>query len=424
MECTAVKDHLTITPEYRLEIYLTACGHAISKFEPMRDLFREQNDPRLYLERNIKGPLLARFENQYNRTAAEEAIANTLCSHLEEPIRKQIAKKIGNNMKKMMRESDEQHFSSKMALKVKVLIDISEKEEFKEVMYYVTNIKACLEKRIKNYTILYCDEIESGENSRLQNIAKEIVATLINVVKDQLNKLNETDVKKLLSAFCEDKKIREQLGVDFEPLDFLATNGDESLQELNLDNFKNNIKAGLKKLLEKLEASFDHIKYETEMVRWQDKPHELLSKDLVGCTAECPFCGEQCDRQLSDHSTKHKVDVHRSTCLIGYHYEDTHKMVTHFCPTQVSDESAMFKDRETNFSSHYFKDYGSIQAYSNWSILPDAPCEDSKYWKKFINTYNRDLAEKYGVKPADIPRDWPGITRSEVEKNLNKVYHL
>ena len=425
-ECIAVKDHLIVTPEYRLEIYLTACGHAISKFEMMRDVFKEKNDPRLYLERNIKGPLFAKFKNQYYQTEAEEAIANTLCSHLEEPIKKQVAKKIGRVMATKMMNSEHQHFSSKMALKVRVLTDIyHEKDAFSRCMYYATNVKACLEGWMKYYAIKYCDEIESGNSSRLQATVKDEVAAMIQIVQEKVKLLNKTDVKKWLSAFCEDDTIKTQLGVDLEPEDLLVVNGDESLQELNLNNFKDQIKAGLQKLQKKLDTSFAHIKYETEVAHWQDKPHELRSRKVIGCTAQCPFCGEQCDILHADHSgTKHRVGVHRSNCLAGYRDENSGKLVTGFCPTYVAG-NMLFSNKDTNYVYRPYKDYQSINGeYSNWSIPPDKPSDDSSYWKMFIATHNDALASRHNAKPADIPSDWRSIQWPEVEQNLKKVYNL
>ena len=425
-ECRAVKDHLCVTPEYRIEVYLIACGHAIPKFEMMRDTFKEKNDPRLYLERNIKGPLFTKFKNQYYQTEAEEAIANTLCSHLEEPIKKQIAKKIGSKMATKMMHSEYQHFSNKMALKVKVLTDIHHHEnKFSECLVYIKNIKVCLEEWMKQYVFKYCDEIESGTSTRLQNAVKDEISLMIQIVQDKVKRMNETDANKWLSAFCEDDKIKAELGVDLEPADILVIYGDKSLQELNLDNFKDQIKAGLEKLHEKLNASFGQIKYETEMAHWQDKPHELCSRKVIGCTAQCPFCGEQCDLLDPDHKdTKHRVRVHRSIYFTEYTDKHSGELMTDFCTTCVAGDSK-FSNKETDNKHIPYKDYQSVnEEYASWSITPDKPSDDSAYWKMFIATHNDRLAALFRAKPAVIPSDWRSIEWPEVEQNLKKVYNL
>ena len=78
IEGKMAKLNLSITSN--LDLYLSMCGYAIPKFEEMAKSFVERNDPRLYLERNVRGVLFTRFRDQYYQTEAEEAIANTLCA--------------------------------------------------------------------------------------------------------------------------------------------------------------------------------------------------------------------------------------------------------------------------------------------------------------------------------------------------------
>ena len=56
---------ITFTPEYNLEIYIRVCGFAIPKFQEMADSFEKRNDPRVYIERHVKGPLFTIFKDQY-----------------------------------------------------------------------------------------------------------------------------------------------------------------------------------------------------------------------------------------------------------------------------------------------------------------------------------------------------------------------
>lgn len=90
---STIKDTHSLTYEYHIDMYLIMSGCAISKFEEMAKLFQERNDPLLYLERKEKGPLFIKFKSQYVQTEAEEAIADTLCAYLEDPIKMQIRKK-------------------------------------------------------------------------------------------------------------------------------------------------------------------------------------------------------------------------------------------------------------------------------------------------------------------------------------------
>ena len=69
-ESAVLKDLLTFRSTYKHEIYLRVCGYAVTEFERMAESFRARNDPQLYLEKNLKGPLFTKLKIQYNQTEA------------------------------------------------------------------------------------------------------------------------------------------------------------------------------------------------------------------------------------------------------------------------------------------------------------------------------------------------------------------
>ncbi len=420
------KDDITFTPLYIVQVYLTACGYMIPVFKKMRDSFNQRNDPRRYLERHLKEPLFTSFKNQYYQTAAEEAIASTLCASLTEPIKMQARQVLGSIMVGQMKGADH-YFSSKSALKVKVLLDLHEEDNFESYMFYLNNAKRYLQNKLDQYTLKYCDEI-TGENTRLQVMAKEEVTRLVGIIESKINYTeNESSIHEWVSAFCKDEKLRSELGVRLEPSYLLA--GYDSLHELNIERLKGQIRTGLKNLMDKLHDSFNGIECDSEMWFWRSLPHELLG-NLIGCTEQCPFCGEQCDLQDPDHTAnngpKHFVSVHRSTGLRGNTrcYEDSEELqlMTGFCPTFVSgrDKRNVFRNRSTNEEWHPYEDYQSI--YPQWSIPPDVTASNSLYWKQFIGKYKDELATWFKAKPPKVPEGWLTIEWEEVASNLKKLY--
>ena len=409
-ESAYLKDLLIFTLTYKHEIYLTVCGYAVPEFERMAESFREKNDPRFYLENNLKGPLFTKFKNQYNQTEAEEAIANTLCSYLELPIKEQVGKTLGAKMVGVMKNS-EHHFTSKMALKVKILTDLIREDRFDSFMSYASNTKKFLEDQIKYYTIKFCNKRVSDRNTRLQISAKEEVTYLVGVIQGRVNDLNETDARKWLSAFSSDIKIMiiTELGVALKVDELL--DGYDDLQELNLGNFKSKIHDGLNDLKKKLQASFDTVECEREMVHWKDKPHELL-RNLIGCTEQCPFCKELCDWQDPNHlrnNQKHTVAIHRPCCLAGYKFSSTNVLVTDFCPGLIA-SSKTFCNEATK--------------HRHWSIPPDLTSKGSEYWMWFVGKYREELGRRLNAKPPQVPSQWLRIKREEVEKKLKEMYNL
>jgi hypothetical protein len=420
-ETDAIEDCLMFTREFRLDVFLIACGYAIPKFTKMSESFKERHDPRLYLSKYVKGPLFIQFESQYYQAEAEEAIARTLCAHLEEPIKTQIKNTIGKKMVGLMKGSD-QYFSSKMALKVKILTDLQEEDQFDKYMEYILDVKGSILNWIKHYTIKFCDEKVAG-GTHLQVTSKELATRLVSVVENKLDFPHQTSVQQFVRTLSNDSDLKIELGVNLNAEDLLA--GYESLKDMSLENFKGYIRSGLEALKDKIHSSFGGIQCVSEMRSWRDKPHDLL-ESLIGCTAQCPFCREQCDLQDANHypGKTHSVAVHRSTCLAGYRDDKTEVMMTGFCSAYVSgkEHHTRFKDGRTNWQYHPYQDYQS--KYPEWTISPDVTSSNSLYWKKFVGRYMGAIAKMFAAKPASVPSDWSTTTREKVQENLKSLYNI
>ena len=109
---------------------------------------------------------------------------------------------------------------------------------------------------------------------------------LIAVVENIVAEVNKIDIQEWLTIFSKHQILISYLG-DVIDVDNLLT-GFDSLNEINLDNFKLQIRTGLKELKIALQNRYRNIKCKSDRTKWKDKPHELLS-DLIGCTEQCPF---------------------------------------------------------------------------------------------------------------------------------------
>ena len=380
----------------------------------MADSFKKRNDPRVYLEKHVKGPLFTKFKNQYKQTEAEDAIAGNLCAYLKTPIRVQVEHKLGPKMVSIMKAS-EHYLASKKVLKAKILKDLYDKNDFQEYMAYLMNVKQSLEDHIKKYTVMYCDQkLPNGKLTRLQNLAREEVYQLIQVFENAVSQVNDTDIQTWMTNFCSNESIRRELGAHLDSKEML--NDYNTLQELNLSNFKQRIKKELQELKETFEELFSKITYKT--IDWKVNPHELLNS-LVGCTAQCPFCGEQCDLLEHDNDHDHRAEVHRMDCLAGFRDKDTRVMTTSVCPALVDGKGSF---RKPDGESHPYKKYKTV--HKTWSIPPDVTSKSCSYWKWFVGTYKDQLAEEYDALPAKAPPQWSQIKWSEIKEDLESAYNV
>ena len=419
-ESRKIEDTITFTSKYRIDIFFTVCAYAVPVFQEMADSFKERTDPRVYLERNQKKILLRQFIDQCRQVEAEQAIANALCASLEEPIKAQIRRNnMGVIMVRKLKASESHWFTDKTALKAKILSDIRNEDNFEGYMEFVCNVKKCFEKRIKAYVIEFSARRESSSRTRLQQAANEEVSRLIELVKSKVDDVQKTNVRGWLSVFCADDTLKEELGINLRVSDLME--GYSSRRKLNLDSFSERVRNGLQDLMQNLHQTFENIECKTEMENWRDKPHEIL-KDLIGCTEQCPFCGEQCDIGNEHGSeTKHRTGMHRPSNLASWRRVDTQVMVVDFCPALVS-SSATFQCKKTDDQPHPYKDYQAI--YPDWTIPGDVTSQDSKYWMWFVAKYNNEIATYYHAKPPSVPTEWLNVTKEELKKHLEGVYHL
>ena len=394
-----------ITPGSKYHIYLIVCGFAISKFERMSQH---------YEEKMLKIPLFVIFKNQYRQTKAEEAIADSLCAYLEEPIRLQVERKLRTRMSIEIR-TVMNYFSNKMALKVKILTDLFEEKDFFAYRDYLENTSYYLEKKVKHYASTYCDEIVSpDEITRLQNAAIEEMSKLIEKIEDELSMIEETNINQWLNIFC--NNIKSHLGTHITVGGLLCN--DESVQQLSHQNLQDKIKEGLSELVKKLQQSFKRISY--TKLNWKNMdPHKTLGA-VIGCTEHCPFCGEQCDYQKGHEQTQpHRTEVHRMDCLAKWRWTKNRKLSYDFCPAQLGSDYS-FRTKDGKF--HLYKDYKSV--YESWEINPDVTSNDCLYWKRFIAHYGDCLADEYHALPPETPLQWYSIKWEDIKKNLKEVYKL
>jgi hypothetical protein len=424
--------HFSFTTKYRIDVFTKVCGHAVGRFEEMAEAFRERNNPRVYLERKLKEPLFTKFKNQYYRTAKEEAIACTLCAHLAEPIKTQVQDSLGTQVIEQMKKSDH-CFSSKTALKARILIDLGDdimaksgrhraersvlrkskipEEHFRDYFLYIVNKQESLKEWLFKYTIKYCDKsIGKKGPTQLQEIAREKINQLVLFLKNKVNKIKVVDASEWLKQFCEDKLLISELGLK---LDTSAIEV-EGMQELNLNTFTEQVLHGLRDLESKVQSEFSDITCKSSMHTWRDKPVDILMK-LCGCTEQCPFCNEQCDLGFHDGSIKHIVHRHIPQCLAGYRFTFNNVMSLDLCPTDVAGTGA-FQNSETNQEKIPFSEYERI--YPTWSIPPDTNAENSLYWKWFIGNFHEEVAEYFKAVDAEIPDGWKQIKWENVKKDL------
>ena len=427
----AIQD-LIFSPQYRVDVYRTACGYAASIFEKMVKDFNKKNNPRVYLEEELRGPLLAMFMDEYNQIAHEEAIANTICQLLDKPIQREVQERLGLKVVSYVRSCDS-IFTSKSVLKAKILVELGkcaqDTGDLEGFFLYFRSTEQCLEKWIKQYTKRYCEE-SAGDGTRLQQLAKAEVTALITFIIGRVQKINKVfgnhsekvSTNAWIDKFFGDEKLRDALGVIRAGLLNFKGSKNAEQQQMIMESFTDKLFSGLEKLKEKLCSQFGKVTIEN-LQQWsiKHKPHKSLA-EIIGCSAQCPFCGEQCDWSVHDTKvTKHHVAQHRPTCVIGYRTISTQIMVIDLCTSKVGG-TGTFINQDTKGEKIRYADYKD--KYPDWSIPIDLGATASYYWKWFVGQYYARIADHYSMKAGDIPEEWKKLKWKDAESQMKNEFKI
>ena len=423
-------DQFYFTAEYKVDMALTACGHALHVFEEMADAFRRKHDPFEYIESEMKDNCLYFFMDQYNQIAQEITAAGTLCQLLKKPVRDRVMYGLSLAIVRDIR-GRKLWIRNKPYLKAKILLDIGEKltqgrGSFSDCALYLKDAKQSLYYWVKHYTEQHCDE-EERNRSRISILATQELYEIMNDMKYRVKSLTRKvsvesegfHLKDWLTKFhTEVTTGKGTLLLNLSELHhFLG--GNQVFK--HLDIFTEKVVKGLDDLHSSLKAEFQTMR-SSVMKILEKKPYDTLFEEVAGCTKQCPFCKEQCDHTNAEHSSsvKHSTQ-HRPHCLAGIRWTSTNTMVLDMCTSLVHGDTR-FQNSDTHHKWYPYKKYA--QFYPDWSIPDDTSDTASMYWKWLVGNYSTEIEALFGYRKTTIPDEWKALKWPRVKEWLQKEYRL
>ena len=429
------KDVPEFTEDYKLDLYLTVCGHAINRFERMVEVFRKSNNPREYLK-DERDFLFTLFKSQYHQLALEKTVTDTLCKVFEKQIIEQVKLNLGKTLIDDL-TSTYKWFDNKSTLKAKVLLDLGEnlstctckQQALSDCFDYIRDGASSLKHWLRKYTQSHCAAVvdESGHTC-LENLAKKEVSHLIHVhflgnkireVTSNARKVKDDDENLQIEAvtwikdFLKDNEVIKKLGT----INLDSSTFSEKL--LTVESFMKEIMEGLEKLKIKLQYEIRSIC----LNNIDNKPFEILEKTLIGCCELCPFCQEQCDWGEHEDDIEHRVRQHRPDCLVRYTNTPTGEMSFDLCPALVASNNRFkYKVFKGMKEYHPYKEYKEI--YPQWSIPGDLSAKSSSFWKWFTGHYYSEIAHYYGAEEPEVPVPWENLKWEDVKRDLKEQFNL
>ncbi|XP_078411261.1 up-regulator of cell proliferation-like [Cetorhinus maximus] len=403
---------------FRAEFKLHICGYAAQRFKVMHTRFINKHDPRKRLE-SKKDLYFELFMDIYtkqdqNQKQAERFAKSCYMPAIRDAVLKDLSMKIVDNMKKT---DPKGKYKLRNNFVVELLVHLKQMNDFEDYYRYINDFENFAKKWLHEQVIVHCKEQFTGE-SRFVHLAKEILTEITDqakeVVQDAVTQNISGKAQSFLDLFAE--KLRSRITMCKDEMKIVLFQTDS-----NAKKFAEAVLlsiAEVKKLLLNEVTGWD---VKAKIKELSVKPNEELFKGLFCCTKKCPFCGAFCESETTQHG-QHFSKQHIPEGLNGYRWRNSQCLSMDICTASVAG-NASFRNKDTGFEFKPFKDYQSVNAYyKSWTIQRALSAEATSYWKRVFYDFNREFADRYGAKPAEITSAW-NIKWEEVREHLNKTYN-
>ena len=404
------KCEVKFNTQYKVDLAFEVGQYALYRLKSLANELRKKNDPVEYFK-DRKETFFSEFKAQYEQIADHKQCAIVLVSLLKTSVVHAVSNSLAVHVVSEMKATYSR-FDTKFSLKTAVLTGIALKGEFDLFCQYIDDTESSLKYWLGVFVEEHCNaKSQDSESTRIEILVEKKLKELIEHLqaKLKLTIVEQTALEPWLKQFHQAVTSNGAISLNLKEVLSHMTK-----HKLNDTEFKDEFLQSINELKISSKAVLDKKGWETNTIN-------VLSRDLIGCCAQCPFCKEQCDLG-ADHedATKHSVQFHRPQCLGNYRLSGNDKMMLDLCTTSVALRGEFKSSALGDGRYHYYAKYSNI--YPQWKITPNVSASASLYWKWFVANYTREIAEKMGAKQAKIPLGWREITKEKAIESLQALY--
>ncbi|XP_073675676.1 interferon-induced very large GTPase 1-like [Garra rufa] len=398
--------------EFIIYLVLTICKKTNKMITDQHRLFREANDPVVYVKKK-KEEYYSIFQKYCHGATSAAIFGAIICQKLKKHIEQSVCKKTARDLADEMRSNCESLNGNRSNLEKHILKTLAEKEDFNNYLNYIHNPRDHFKSFIRDEVSRYITEKFSvsvlpkmKENIKLlqQKIMKAAHVSTEHV------QVNRGDAGLWLKSFTQ--QLSDEL--IFSEKDLSGVKHDDVDVKLIEDVIRKELPA----IISNISGYFKDFLWKLD---YKDRPDDLLIDHFCQCCwVQCPFCKATCTNTIENHPGDHNVPFHRIDGLNGFYHKGTQNFCTEFCSTLVT-SSKTFKSLGKWFP---FKNYRKAEGvYADWSITPDL--SELPYWKWFVCRFQNDLEKHYDKLfqgKGAIPEDWRQYTKVDAIDSLGGYY--
>ncbi|KAK7144059.1 hypothetical protein R3I93_015038 [Phoxinus phoxinus] len=398
--------------EFFIDMIYSISVRANKMITDQHTLFREANDPVLYLEKKKK-EYYSIFQ-KYCRGATSAAIfGEIICQKLKEPVEQSVYKKIARDLAGEMRSNCESLNGNRSNLEKNILKLLAQEENFDKYMTYIKTPRDHFKTFIRDEVSWYSThKFSVSVLPKMKNNIKFLQQKIMKAAHEstELVQRNRGDVGSWLKSFTQ--KLSDEL--IFSEKDLSGVKHDDVDVKLLEDVIRKELPAIMSDISSRISTESFSVKLD-----YKFRPDELLIDHFCQCCwVQCPFCGAICTNTIDNHHGDHSVPFHHNIGLNGWFYHRTTHLCINICTSSVASDTSFYpNDSEDTVPWREYRRAG--KDFANWSITPDL--SDLPYWKWFVCRFQKDL-EKYYNKTFEgsgkIPDEWRTYSKQEAIESL------
>ena len=296
------------------------------------------------------------------------------------------------------------------SIQASVMTDMLREEKFVNFIEYITDYKSCVKRKMTLESVRYFDggkRYKELARASLDRICGKILQAIDATVKSSCSNTNF-----IRTFFSRIEHLRISHNEASAYLHLKVSNQKQfqmSVHQLLKGRIRNDI---IKKI------NYWGVSRKLQ----QKKLSEFLFKELVGCTATCPFCKVPCDAHSGGkRQGKHTATWHRPGGLGSYRWTNTNKLMVGDCRAYVASGYEFVHDDDETQSTPY-RDFN--QMYPDWIIHGDADPDREKYWKWVFAEYNEQFADYWSALEAELPLEWGQYDKRVIVKDIEDHYNI
>ncbi|XP_051744946.1 interferon-induced very large GTPase 1 [Ctenopharyngodon idella] len=399
--------------EFFMDLVSSIFKRANKMITEQHRLFREANDPKIYVEKK-REEYYSIFQKYCHGATSAVIFGEIICQKLKEPIEQSVYRKTARDLMDEMRSNCESLNGNRSNLEKHILKTLAEKEDFDKYMNYIHNPRDHYKSFIRDEVSRYVtDKFSVSVLPKMKENIKLLQQEIMKAAHESTEhvQVNRGDVGLWLKSFT------QQLSdvLIFSEKDLSGLKHDD-VDDFNL--LEDVIRQELPGIMTDISSRFNKKSFPVNL-DLEFRPDELLIYHFSQCCwVQCPFCNAICTNTTENHYGDHSVPFHRVNGINGTCYSSTQNLCINMCTDLV----ASHHDFNTPHERFKYKEYrraGGV--YADWSITPDL--SELPYWKWFVCRFKKHL-EKYYSKTFEgygkIPDEWRKYTKQEAIDSLDQ----